>query len=270
MTCWVNGQPADSLALADRGLAYGDGLFETMRVRDGRIDWLDLHLKRLLHGCQRLQIPWQAQLLRSEIEAFASRQTEGVCKLILTRGDGQRGYGLPQPASPRRILMAAPLPLWPDRNATQGVRLFPCQTRLAIQPLLAGLKHLNRLEQVLARAEWNDADYAEGLLLDTSGRVIEGVFSNLFFVRDGQLLTPDLSGSGVAGIMRQRILQLAGQLAVPVEVRDIVAGELQDMDEAFTCNSLYGIWPVRECSGRHWPVGPLTLRLQQTLNRQDS
>ena len=156
----VNGQPAMQVELADRGLAYGDGLFETMQVRQGAIALFDYHMQRLQLGCQRLQIPLDMQQLQHEIASFAAELQDGVCKLIVTRGDGQRGYGLPQPTQTRRILQAAPLPQWPVEHARDGIRLFPCQTRLAVQPLLAGLKHLNPLEQVLARTEWQDNAYA--------------------------------------------------------------------------------------------------------------
>ena len=270
MTAWVDGQPATAVGLADRGLAYGDGLFETMRVGQGRIALLDRHLQRLRAGCQRLQLEPDFEQLHSEIVAFAASLQQGVCKLVLTRGDGQRGYGMPQPAVPRRILQGASLPQWPEENARDGIRLFSCQSRLAIQPLLAGLKHLNRLEQVMARAEWQDPAFAEGLMLDTSGRIIEAVFSNIFFVRDGGLLTPRLNDSGVAGIMRGLLLELARQQGLAVEETDLYPRQLSTMDEAFTCNSLYGIWPVRAYAEHRWPAGPLTRRLQSIINRQDS
>lgn len=266
----IDGQPAASVALADRGLAYGDGLFETMRVEQGKIALLDRHMQRLQLGCRRLHIPLDIQLVRREVCSFAQELQQGVCKLILTRGDGTRGYGLPQPATPRRILQAAPLPQWPAQNAHFGVCLYPCQTRLAIQPLLAGLKHLNRLEQVLARAEWQDPAFAEGLMLDTSGRIIEGVFSNVFFVCGNTLLTPALSGSGVAGIMREQVLELAAGQGLAVEITDLYPDQLGRMDEVFTCNSLYGIWPVLEYAGHSWPAGPLTRRLQSLINGQDT
>ena len=128
--------------------------------------------------------------------------------------------------------------------------------------LLAGLKHLNRLEQVLARAEWQDTAYAEGLLCDTSGRVIEGVFSNLFLIKDGELITPDLSRCGVAGVMRAEILQQAQSLGISQTVRDVSYAELVAADEVFVCNSLYGIWPVCALATHDWPVGPLTRKLQ--------
>ncbi|VXB63281.1 aminodeoxychorismate lyase [Pseudomonas sp. 8O] len=262
MLSWVNGAPGEQLSVRDRGLAYGDGLFETIAVRGGRIPLLARHMTRLADGCQRLSIPHDPVLMASELQAFAEQLGEGVAKLIVTRGEGQRGYAPPQPCQPLRILQAAPLPQYPAVHAEQGVRLFPCVTRLAEQPLLAGLKHLNRLEQVLARAEWQDAEHAEGLMRDSSGRVIEGVYSNLFLVIDGGLVTADLSRCGVAGVMRAEILQQAQLLGQSVELRDVSFDELLDADEVFLCNSLYGIWPVRALQERHWSVGPLTRKLQ--------
>lgn len=262
MHCWVNGAPGEHLSVRDRGLAYGDGLFETIAVRGGRIPLLARHMARLADGCRRLFIPLDPVQMESELQAFAGQLGEGVAKLIVTRGEGQRGYAPPQPCQPLRILQAAPLPQYPTVHAEQGVSLFPCVTRLAEQPALAGLKHLNRLEQVLARAEWQDAECAEGLMRDSSGRVIEGVYSNLFLVVAGGLVTADLSRCGVAGVMRAEILQQAQLLGLPVELRDISLDELLNADEVFLCNSLYGIWPVRALRERHWPVGPLTRKLQ--------
>src|SRR5690606_9520667 len=187
-----------------------------------------------------------------ELQAFAGQLGAGVAKLIVTRGEGQRGYAPPQPCQPLRILQSAPLPQYPVAHAERGVRLFPCVTRLAEQPLLAGLKHLNRLEQVLARAAWQDAECAEGLMRDSSGRVIEGVYSNLFLVIGGVLVTADLSRCGVAGVMRAEILQQARSLGLVIELRDISFEELLGADEVFLCNSLYGIWPVRALQERHW------------------
>ncbi|MBL0949671.1 MAG: aminodeoxychorismate lyase [Pseudomonas sp.] len=262
MQGWVNGAPGEQLSVRDRGLAYGDGLFETIAVRGGRIPLLARHMARLAEGCRRLSIPLDLLLMESELQAFAGQLGEGVAKLVVTRGEGQRGYAPPQPCQPLRILQAAPLPQYPAAHAEQGVRLFPCVTRLAEQPLLAGLKHLNRLEQVLARAEWQGAEYAEGLMRDSSGRIIEGVYSNLFLVIEGGLVTADLSRCGVAGVMRAEILQQVQLLGLAIELRDISFEELLSADEVFLCNSLYGIWPVRALQERHWSVGPLTRKLQ--------
>lgn len=262
MHSWIDGQPATAINLQNRGLAYDDGLFETIAVRAGRPSLLDGHLARLALGCQRLMIDADLALVRDEILLFARQLGDGVAKLVLTRGDSQRGYAPVAGVAPRRILQGSPLPSYPVEHAQHGVRLFPCQTRLAEQPLLAGLKHLNRLEQVLARAEWQDSEHAEGLMRDGQGRVIEGVYSNLFLVRDGVLLTAELSRCGVAGVMRGALLEQAQRLGIPVQVRDIAFDELQQADEVFVCNSVYGVWPVRGIAALNWSPGPLTRKLQ--------
>jgi len=200
--------------------------------------------------------------MRTELLAFSAGLGEGVAKLMITRGEGLRGYASPPAALPRRILQSSPFPAYPEANGEEGVQLFPCTTRLAEQPLLAGLKHLNRLEQVLARSEWQGGEFAEGLMRDQSGRVIEGVFSNLFIVQEGVLVTADLSRCGVAGVMRAALLDSARAKGLKVEVRDISLEEFFQADEIFLCNSLFGVWPVRSVTGHHWPVGPLTRKLQ--------
>jgi 4-amino-4-deoxychorismate lyase len=266
MPCWVNGVPAESVSVRDRGLAYGDGVFETITVRRGTAALLERHMQRLIDGCRRLFIPLDEQLLRQEVSAFIGQLVDGVAKVVITRGEGARGYALPQVQHPVRMLMSSALPDYPVANSRQGIRLFPCTTRLAEQPLLAGLKHLNRLEQVLARAEWTDPMFAEGLLCDQSGRVIEGVFSNLFLVCDGRLLTPDLSRCGVAGVMRAEIIERAALSGIEVCIQDISYAQLLAADEVFLCNSVYGIWPVRQIAEHLWPLGELTRRLQVNLH----
>ncbi|MCP8466732.1 aminodeoxychorismate lyase [Pseudomonas sp. ZM23] len=265
MLSWIDGQSAEALSARDRGLAYGDGLFETIRVSAGRPRLLARHLARLGEGVRRLCLPVSLDLVEDELLRFSAALGDGVAKLMLTRGDGARGYAPQADARVRRVLLASPVPAYPDKNREEGVKLFPCASRLAEQPLLAGLKHLNRLEQVLARAEWSDPAFAEGLMRDVSGRVIEGVFSNLFLVRGGQLITAELTRCGVAGVMRAELLDRAPELGMPVIVRDIDFAELQQADEVFLCNSLYGIWPVRSAAGHAWPVGPLTRKLQGQL-----
>ncbi|GAB7532507.1 aminodeoxychorismate lyase [Pseudomonas sp. 3A(2025)] len=262
MPAWIDGCPADTLSLSNRGLAYGDGLFETIAVKAGRPLLFERHLQRLDNACQRLAIDVDLPLIGDEMTRFAAQLGEGVMKLILTRGDSQRGYAPALDAAPRRILQGSSAPVYPAGHYQQGVRLFECQTRLAEQPLLAGLKHLNRLEQVLARAEWRDPDYAEGLMRDMSGRPVEGVYSNLFLIRNGVLLTADLSRCGVAGVMREEILAQAQTLGIAVEIRDVSMSDLEQSDELFVCNSVYGIWPVRGYAQLNWPVGPLTRKLQ--------
>ncbi|WP_028239988.1 aminodeoxychorismate lyase [Stutzerimonas azotifigens] len=267
---WIDGLPASQVAVLDRGLAYGDGLFETIRVIDGRPLRLERHLARLGEGCKRLALPVDMETVGAELNAFAAALGEGVAKLIVTRGAGQRGYAFPQPARPSRMLIGGPQPHYPAENAEQGVRLFPCRLRLAEQPALAGLKHLNRLEQVLARAEWSDPSFAEGLLRDGAGRLVEGVFSNLFLISGRRLLTPALDRCGVAGVMRAELLELAGPAGLEAVVSDLGPDALEGADEVFVCNSQYGIWPVVACDVLSWPVGPLTRKLQALLAKMPS
>ncbi|MGH8419140.1 MAG: aminodeoxychorismate lyase [Pseudomonas sp.] len=262
---WIDGAPADSLSIKDRGLAYGDGLFETILVKAGVPLLFERHLQRLALGAKRLALVLDLPLIESECRTFAVQMSEGAMKLIVTRGDGLRGYAPTPGAQVRRILQSSPLPAYPPANAEQGIRLFPCRTRLAEQPLLAGLKHLNRLEQVIARSEWHDTEHAEGLMRDTTGRIVEAVYSNLFLIKGGVLLTPDLTRCGVAGVMRAELLTLAEQMNMPVRAMDLHMSDLQRADEVFVCNSVYGIWPVRAVEQLNWPVGPVTRKLQNLV-----
>lgn len=262
MLSWVDGQPQAQLPLSDRGLAYGDGLFETFAVKGSRPALLERHLARLLEGCARLRLDLDVERVRAELQAFCVTLGDGVAKLIITRGDAERGYSFTAQAATRRLLLGSAAANYPLQHAQQGIELFACQTRLSEQPLLAGLKHLNRLEQVLARNEWQDSRYAEGLMLDQAGRLVEGVFSNLFFVLDGVLCTPDLQRSGVAGVMRAELLAQASCLGMPMRVGVFELLELERATEVFMCNSLYGVWPVRRFGTCSWPVGAVTRKLQ--------
>lgn len=263
--CWIDGTPATDLPVLDRGLHYGDGLFETLAVKEGRISLLDFHLERLQEGCARLALPMpHVELLKEELHTAALDQTHAVLKLMVTRGEGGRGYRPPAEAKPRRILLRYPWPDYPELWSRDGVRIRVCDTRLAHQPRLAGIKHLNRLEQVLARAEWSDVDDCqEGLMLDLEGRVIEGTMSNVFgSSREGELLTPDLSHAGVAGVMRRHLLEQATRSGVKARVTALSLDELRRCREIFLCNSIMGVWPVMELGGRHYPVGSMTREAQ--------
>jgi len=263
----LNGQAADSLPLSDRGLAYGDGLFETIRVCSSAAPLWHRHLQRLERGCRVLRLVLPAEQLAAEVDLLARQLGEGVIKLMLTRGSGQRGYAIPPASEHSRILFGSAVPPYPAAHAEQGVRLFACQTRLAHQPLLAGLKHLNRLEQVLARSEWQSTDYAEGLVCDQHGRPVECTMSNLFLRVSGGWVTPDLSQCGVQGVMRDLLIEGALRQGEALEQRTVSYRELLEADEVMCCNSLFGVWPVIQLGDRHWPVGPFT-RQMQTLAKQ--
>ncbi len=205
----INGlQPTDrthALGVDDRGLQYGDGVFETALLIRGRIRFLEDHLLRLEAGCLRLGItcPERAALLK-DLGVLTAGRGEGVLKIIVTRGGGGRGYRPPDKPAPTRILALYPL-VGATALPGAGIAVRWCETRLGRNPGLAGIKHLNRLEQVLAQAEWRDPTIAEGLMLDTEGEVVAATSGNLFIVRDGMLSTPDLRYCGIRGVMRGRV-----------------------------------------------------------------
>jgi len=262
----INGRVADCVAASDRGLLYGDGLFETVAVRKGKPEYWQQHLQRLQTGCSRLGIePVDELLLAEQCQLLADGVDQAVIKIIVTRGSGGRGYRVPARPASTRILQLHEWPDFPPACAQQGVAARLCDMRLGHNPVLAGIKHLNRLEQVLARQEWDDNGIREGLLLDTAGNLVEGTMSNLFLVRDGVLLTPDLQRCGVAGIMRSQLLELAGQLSIGTEICQLGMADLHAAEEVFICNSLIGIWPVIAIDDRNYNKGAMTSRLQDVL-----
>lgn len=255
----------------NRGLHYGDGLFETVAMVQGRLQLWTRHLDRLRDGCRRLAIPMpDPEALQAEAEQVAAGVERSVIKIIVTRAGAAHGYR-PDPSTLSKwIVMQRPWPDYSREYSRRGVAVRWCQTRLARQPLLAGIKHLNRLEQVLARAEWQD-EYAEGLMRDTDGQVIEGTMSNLFLVREGTLLTPDLAQSGVAGVMRAEVLEQARRLGIPNAQRPVSVDMVEQADELFLTNSLIGIWPIARLEARHYAVvGKITQALQAAIHPRDS
>jgi len=243
----INGEATDRVSALDRGLQYGDGLFETIAVFYGRPALWNEHCARLVEGCRRLAIPSpDLGLLQDEAVREIGGADRGVLKIVITRGGGGRGYRPSAVPQPTRILNLSPWPDQPADAATAGVRLRLCNLRLGDNPALVGIKHLNRLEQVLARMEWDDPDIYEGILLDQSGKVAEGTMSNLFLWRRGRLITPELSRCGVAGVARGAISATAEALGLPVETRPVALTELWDAELLLISNSLIGLWPVRQ------------------------
>jgi len=242
----VDGRPGRGIPVSDRGFQYSDGLFETIAIRRGRPTLWERHMGRLLDGCRRLGLPPPDPhtLLEETLQEAADRE-RGIVKIILTRGSGTRGYRAPVPVVPRRILDFHPWPSSAAHLREQGVRVRMCATRLPIDPVLAGLKTLGRLHQVLARSEWTDPAIHEGLMQDAAGHLLEGTMTNLFLVRDGRLLTPALSLGGVAGVLRGLVLDVAAELGIGVVVQDLVPADLEAAEALFLTNSVIGIWPVR-------------------------
>jgi 4-amino-4-deoxychorismate lyase len=266
----VNGVPAESIPVTDRGLAYGDGVFRTLRAVNGRPLHWSLHYAKLHSDCAALGIPCPpASALLSELRSVAAEHPQTSVKIMVTRGSGRRGYAPPQPCVPTRVVIAEARTL-PSQNAAAGVAVHLCSLRLAHQPALAGIKHLNRLENVLARAEWNDSTIAEGLLLDQDGFAIGGTMSNLFIVAHGALATPILSRCGVAGVTRARVIDIAAKLRVVCRVEHLPLQRVLDADELFIVNSVIGLWPVSRMATHSWRVGNTSAQIRQALEDDDA
>lgn len=270
----VNGKPGSLISIRDRGLLYGDGVFRTFLAIRGKAQHWNLHYLKLRHDCSVLGIACpDAGQLSAELATLLAHNNEGVVKLVVTRGQGSRGYSPNLDAEVTHFWDISPMPDHPSGLATQGIRAILCQLRLGRQPRLAGIKHLNRLENVLAAAECNDAraldpEIAEGLMLDTDGNVIEGTRSNLFVVSGSRLITPELSHSGVAGVQRDRVIEWSKHNNMPVEIRNIGTDEVMQADELFVVNSIIGLWPIRELEQRHWMKFPVAMQIRQAWSNE--
>lgn len=267
----VNGRHQQALNLTDRSIHYGDGLFETIAVLDGQPALWDAHMRRLHSGCERLLLPPPDLLqLLEEATKLTAGQSRAVLKLIYSAGDSARGYSRTDPVEPARILLRLPAPEHPNAYWSAGVTVGYCAQRLMPQGALAGIKHLNRLEQVVARRELDGRRLVEGLMLDQDGYVIEGVASNLFAVFDGLMLTPPIVETGVRGIMRDHIVELAGRIGIRVEERSLTPMMLDEADELLLTNSLIGLWPIASLEGRHYPPGAVGRSILQVLQKAKS
>lgn len=265
----INGrQPADrshAIAHDDRGLQYGDGLFEAALLSGGRVRYLEDHLERLAQGCKRLGIvcPERAVLLK-DIAVLTAGRGEGILKIIVTRGTGGRGYRATA-QDPTRILAVYPAPEMPSPSDL-GIAARWCETRLSRNPALAGIKHLNRLEQVLAQSEWDQPEISEGLMLDTEGELVAATSGNLFLVREGTLCTSDLRYCGIRGVMRGRVIVAALEAGIPVEEQPLWQSDLELAEEVFVTNAIRGIRPVATLEQLGWNTGPVTRQLAAALN----
>ncbi|MBA3563286.1 MAG: aminodeoxychorismate lyase [Gammaproteobacteria bacterium] len=265
----INGKSAVQLDAADRGLHYGDGVFETMALRDGIVRFHERHLRRLAYGCERLRIePPPQGTLEREIAELTAGTPSGVVKLVVTRGTAGRGYGTRRTSAPTRVLSLHDDRVTPASFYRHGVRLRFCTTQLGRNRALAGVKHLNRLEQVLARLEADDDQADEGLMLDETGRVISGTMTNLFLVRGGSLITPALEDCGVEGIMRGVVLESAVSAGFETRICDVRRDDVEAAQELFVTNALIGIWPVRVCAGHPLEPGTVTRNLMDRLAAQ--
>ena len=267
----INGSFDQAISVFDRGFSYGDGVFRTMKIHNGLpVSW-PFHYQKLVADCAAIGIVCpSAELLMGDLqklfeqELFSENITQ-VAKIIITRGEGERGYAPPVITVPTRVVIKSELPRYKDENYVQGVHLRICNIRLAAQPKLAGIKHLNRLENVMARMEWREDYIFDGLLLDQSGKVVECTMSNVFVRYGNELITPDLSLCGVSGITRQRILGLGSVLDLAVSVKSITLEQLLQADEVIICNSLFGAFQVTAIDNKVWPLQNLAAKIRDVV-----
>ncbi|MDB6107218.1 MAG: 4-amino-4-deoxychorismate lyase [Gammaproteobacteria bacterium] len=263
----VNGVRDAALSALDRGLHFGDGLFETIACVKGRPRFLPLHLERLEFGCGRLQIAApNLDEIAAEVAGLALDVDRAIVKVLVTAGEAiARGYARCGSETATRITIRYP---WPHGTCAQlhdGVMVRTLTLRLGENPRLAGLKHCNRLEQILARTELAAEPHAEGMLFSSSGNLVSATSSNVFLVRDSCLLTPRIDLCGVAGVMRRVVLREARRVGIPARECELRAQDLQAADEVFLTNARLGIWPVRALDARELTPGPVTRHLQSVL-----
>ncbi len=261
----IDGKLSSSIPADDRGLLYGDGVFRTLRLIDGKPRWWEEQVAKLSEDARRIGLAApDLRVWRADLEQLPPQRLDGVMKLIVTRGNGPRGYLPPTAQAVRRLMMF-------DANSTSSLRTSDlsvriCSLRLGWQPRLAGIKHLNRLENVLARSEWSAPDIHEGLLLDHAERVICGVMSNLFIWHRNRLLTPRLDQCGVAGVTRGRLMRLASEQGLDVEETSLNMQTVLEADEVMLTNSVMGLRRVARLESKIWPDPVISPRLVEWLN----
>jgi len=262
----INGVPGDTIGINDRGLLYGDGVFRTLLRRSGVPLLWDRQYAKLASDCSALRIECPSQsVFERDFDLLPASDADCVIKLIVTRGDGPRGYVVPANTRANRVVTCGPLPAHAHPSAGSAARIRWCNTSLSVQPALAGVKHLNRLENVLARSEWHDPTIFDGLMLTAGGEVISGTMRNLFLVRNGQLNTPAIDRCGVDGVMRKLVLELAAAHQVPVIIGTVRRQDVQTADEIFLVNSVITLVAVGALETTKWTPGPLSTQIQRWI-----
>ena len=264
----IDGKPDNCLDPSDRGLSYGDGLFETIEMDAGKPVLWQRHIRRMKHGCNILGLACPpVDILMQECQQLAAATDKCIVKIILTRGSGGRGYRATNANLVRRIISSHAWPEFPSHYYSEGINLYACNTPVSVNTQLAGLKTLCRLEQVLAHAEWKEPEFAEGLMLDEHKNVIEGSKSNVFIIRGNVIATPLLDKAGIHGVVREVVMEIAQRQGLSVSEEVISHDSLQNADEIFVCNSIIKIWPVKQYMGKQYALGKITRALMVELER---
>ena len=264
----VNGKISKTIDVQDRSVQYGDGVFETIAVKEKSLEFWKEHYQRLNKGCKILKIRCPSEIfLKKEINKFLkeTKKKKLVLKIIISRGVGGRGYNPPRNTKPTRILGIYDWPSYPQINFTKGIQMDICKTRISVQPTLSEIKHLNRLEQIIARLEWQSKAISESIMLDSNNNVIEGTMSNFFGVKKNVFYTSTTKSAGVEGIMRRIILKLLKKNKKKYIIKKITLKEFLKFDEIFMCNSIFGIWPVIKISKKNFSFGKKTKEIIDLL-----
>ena len=269
---WVNGVNGANISALDRAVAYGDGLFATMRSASDGILYLESHFDRLTQGAQRLNLcsegkPWAATpALVNLLASIAAQYPHHCIKLVLSRGIGGRGYAPPVDATITEIVSVSPLPSHYAQWQQRGIKLQTSRVSLARQPLLAGMKHLNRLEQVLIKSASLVSGFDDWLVQDTDDNVIESSMANLFLVQGNTCITPALTHSGVAGVMREQVITALLANGIDVQVSPVSRVMLANSSHLFLTNSLFGLVDVVGVDEQPWQPWSYSAKFRQLLS----
>ena len=269
ITSIVNGIETSEISVKDRALNYGDGIFETIAVFGHQLHFWKAHYNRLQKGCELLGIktPSEKSLL-TDIQKLSLNDGNSVVKIIVSRGQGGRGYLADSSVSPGIIITLNNWPSFVESYRQKGIHTRLCQHRLIINPVLAGIKHLNRLDQVIARNEWHNDQIQEGLMLDQHDCLVEGTATNLFMKFDKQWVTSAVADCAVAGITRQAVINYLNKNNIYITERKLKISELDSVTEMFVCNSVWGIVPVLSCDGYHFEVSDDVRQLQMEYEQE--
>jgi len=269
ITTIVNGTFTDQISVTDRALNYGDGVFETIAVHDKALHYWNEHYQRLQKGCDILgfSAPTESELL-ADIKKLTLFAGSSVIKIIVSRGQGGRGYLAAGVTQATTVITQHTWPEYVNRYQSQGIKSRICQHRLIINPALVGIKHLNRLDQVLARNEWHNDDIQEGFMLDCDENITEGTCTNIFFKTNNEWITPADSNCAVAGVMRAAVINKASQTGLEIKQQNIKLSELAAVTECFVCNSIWGVVPVLSCDSYHFEISDELRQLQTELEQE--
>ena len=275
----INGKFKDSISVLDRGLAYGDGFFETMQWLGKNneslqgVEFWNRHVKRIIKSAKILKIKIPNKNIfaeyKNKILTAAQKKDiyEGILKIIITRGVGGRGYSYENNMKPTIIFIVFP-------NATpkqiESVNVKICKSTISDNVDISGLKHLNRLDSVQARSEWNNKNIFEGIFIDNNENILEGTMTNIFFVKNKSLVTPSIISSGINGIMREVVLVYGKKFFNEIIIREIRKHEIENFDEMFLTNSIIKVLPVKKCGKKKFTISNATKKLVNFFQEKEN